>query len=118
MMKFLVMDMNDTQILDTEEEARECLSEWLEATREQAKDAIANAMPFEIERWKRDEEFYSGQDDIECEIRIYAIDTDIYEGELKKAWDGCEGVERIETVSTTVEALGLEWPAFDDDSED
>lgn len=118
MMKYLVMDMNDTQIFDTEEEARECLSDWLEATREQVKDAITYADPHEIERWKREDDFYGGQDDIECEIRLYAVDTDVYEGELKKAWDGCEGVERIETVSTTVEALGLEWPTVEYDSED
>ena len=115
MMKYLVMDMTDTQIFDTEKEARKCLADWLEDTRESTKETLALGYPREIEHWKREEDFYAGKDNIDYEIRLYAIDTDVYDGELTKAWDGCEGVERIETVSTTVEALGLEWPTVEED---
>ena len=98
MIKYRLMDLNDNEFFADEWEARERLKSWLYMAQDNARSALASAQPEEIRRWKRDEDFYRSSGALECEIRLYKIDTDIYD-----------------TVSTTVEALGLEWPAIDED---
>jgi hypothetical protein len=105
MFKYVLIDLNNTEIFDTEDEAREGANMWLSDAICEATNSIRNASEKTISRWERDESYYVGRDSIELEIRIYKVDTDIFDEDLEEVGDGDCGVERIATFHTDIHSL-------------
>lgn len=114
MFKYALIDLNDTEFFDSEDEARERADEWLSANIEQAEVAIKDANGETLSQWERVSDFYYQNDDITEQIRIYKIDTDIFDEELdsrpglkimEAGYKNGSGVERIETVYTDIHSL-------------
>lgn len=114
MFKYALIDLNSTEFFDSEDEARERADEWLSAGIEQAEVAIKDADDETLSRWEQVSDFYYQNDDITDQIRIYKIDTDIFDEELdfraglkimEAGYKDDSGVERIETVYTDIHSL-------------
>lgn len=114
MFKYALIDLNNTEFFDSEDEARERADEWLSAGIEQAEVAIKDADDETLSRWEQVSGFYYQNDDITDQIRIYKIDTDIFDEELdfgaglkimEAGYKDGSGVERIETVYTDIHSL-------------
>lgn len=108
MKKFVLVDMSDTERFDTELEARARMAEWIDYARKLYMDSRAAADAETIARWDAEENFYSQNDDIAAQIRLYAIDLDLYEGDPEAFPDEALcGCERLATFSDT--QLRDEW---------
>lgn len=114
MFKYALIDLNNTEFFNSEDEARERADEWLSADIEQAEAAIKDADCETLSQWEQVSGFYYQNDDITDQIRIYKIDTDIFDEELdfraglkimEAGYKDGSGVERIETVYTDIHSL-------------
>lgn len=100
MKRFILVDLNDTEKFSSEAEARERLEDWIEYVRQARNEARADADPEKIARWDAEEDFYSQCDDIAGQIRLYAIDLDVYEGDPDAfPEETLHGCERLETFN-------------------
>ena len=100
MKKFVLVDLTDSETFDTETEARQRLAEWADYARKTRADARADADADEIARWDAEDRYYAENDDIAGQIRLYAVDLDVYDGDpCAMPDDTLDGCERLDTIT-------------------
>lgn len=110
-MRYVVCDLQASETYETETEARDRAAEWLEYAKDLALACVTEDRET-LERWDY-YEMCTPLDAIECQIRIYRVDTDVYEGDPEWPDDGDDGVERIEAISTRSEdLLGMTYAEY------